>query len=259
MNTTRLRIILTTVIALSTASLLAADAATFNGTWNLNLAKSQLQGQTMTFEKTPSGLIHFDTEGYAYDFDLKGNEYPTPDGGTMAWLETSPTNWEGTNRANGKLIGVFSMSLNGDTAAFTMKLKKADGTITEQTTTSTRVSGGPGFLGKWKSTEVKGAPTTLEIAIKTRNRITIKYPEFQQVCRGKFDGKDCPLKEAGRVSKFTLAFETSGPSTFKITTKLNGTPFYIDSLTLSPDGQTLTDDGNAVSVNEPVKLVYERQ
>jgi hypothetical protein len=255
----RIKIIWTIVMALAATSIMAADEPSFNGSWKLNLAKSQLQGQTVTFEKTASGLMHFDMEGFGYDFDLKGTEYPTPDGGTIAWLETTPTTWVGTNRVNGKLIGTYSLSLAGDSMTFLMKLNKPDGSTLEQTTTSTRVSGGPGFLGKWKSTEVKGAPTTVEIATKGKSQITIKYPEFQQVCTGKFDGKDCVIKEAGRVSKFTVAFEKTGPSAFKMTTKLNGTPFYIDTVTLSPDGQALTDDGNAVSVNEPVKLVYERQ
>jgi hypothetical protein len=44
-----------------------------------------------------------------------------------------------------------------------------------------------------------------------------------------------------------------------MTTKLDGKPFYIDLITLSSDGQTLTDEGNAVSVDEPVKVLYERQ
>jgi hypothetical protein len=253
------RTISTVLLVFAAVSILAADEPSFSGSWKLNLAKSQLQGQTMTFEKTASGLIHFDTEGFGYDFDLKGNQYPTPDGGTTAWLETSPTCWEGTNCMSGKVIGTYRMSLAGDSVTLSMKLKKPDGSIVEQTITSTRVSGGPGLLGKWKSTEVKGAPTSVEIAIKGRSRITIKYPEFQQACAGKFDGKDCAVKEAGRVSKFTLAFESTGRSSFKMTTKLNEKPFYVDVLTLSPDGQTLTDDGNAVSVDEPVKLVYERR
>jgi hypothetical protein len=246
-------------MALAATSILAADEPSFSGSWKLNLTKSQLKGQTVTFEKTASGLIHFDSEGFGYDFDLKGSQYPTPDGGTIAWVETTPTSWQGTNFMNGKVIGTYSLSIEGDSMTFSMKLKKADGSDMEQSTTSTRVSGGPGFLGKWKSSEVKGAPTTVDIATRGQKGITIKYPEFQQVCKGKFDGKDYPLKEAGRVSKFTLAFERTGPNTFKMTTNLDGKPFYVDVLTLSPDGNTLTDDGNAVSVDEPVKFVYERQ
>ena len=44
-----------------------------------------------------------------------------------------------------------------------------------------------------------------------------------------------------------------------MTTKLNGKPFYVEVLTLSADGKTLTDDANPVSVKEPMKAVYEKQ
>lgn len=45
----------------------------------------------------------------------------------------------------------------------------------------------------------------------------------------------------------------------KITTKLNGKPFYTEVLTLSADGKMLIDEGTPVSVKEPIKAVYERQ
>jgi hypothetical protein len=59
--------------------------------------------------------------------------------------------------------------------------------------------------------------------------------------------------------KQTVAFEKSGVNSIKTTTKLDGKPFYVDVLTLSADGKTLTDDGNPVSGKEPTKAVYERQ
>ena len=43
--------------------------------------------------------------------------------------------------------------------------------------------------------------------------------------------------------KQTLAFEKTGANAIKMTTKLNGKPFYVDVLTLSADGKTLTDEG----------------
>src|SRR5262249_41183536 len=138
-----------------------------------------------------------------------------------------------------------------------MQLNKPDGTVVEQTSTATRVSGGPGILGKWKSTEVKGSPTTVVIATKGKNAVTVEYPEFQQVCKASFDGKDHPLIQAGTSSKVTVAFERTGSNAFKMTSKLQGKPIFVDTITLSADGNTLTDDGNAVSANEPIKLVYE--
>jgi len=249
------------ILALILASVAnsAASEAPFSGTWKLNLAKSQFSGQTITVEKTASGKFHFDSEGIGYDFDLTGKEYPTPDGGTTSWKAVDAATWEATNRMNGKVIASYRLSLKGNTIASVMRLTKPDGSVAEQTATVTRVSGGPGFMGKWKSVDVKGAATGLELVTDASNHITLKYPEFQQVCNGSFDGKDYVLTTAGAASKQTLAFERTGANSFRITTKLNGKPLYIDVLSVSADGKVLTDEGNAVSVNEPVKAVYERQ
>jgi hypothetical protein len=225
----------------------------------LNLSKSQLAGQTFTLSKAASGVMHFDSQGFAYDFDLTGKEYPTPDGGTTSWRSGNATTWDATNRANGKVIVTFHMTLNGNTMTVVMKAAKPDGSAVEQTQTLTRVSGGPGFLGKWKSTEVKGAPTSIEISTNGSNGIVVTFREFQMSCKGAFDGKDYTVIGAGANLKETLVFERTGPSPFKMTTKLNGKPFYVDVITVSADGKTLTDDGNPISVNEPVKAVYDRQ
>jgi hypothetical protein len=139
-----------------------------------------------------------------------------------------------------------------------MKATKPEGGTVEQTSTWNRVSGGPGFLGKWKSSEFKGAATTMEIALDGANGITVKYPEFQVECKGSFDGKDYTLTGAGANLKQTLAFEKTGANAIKLTTKLAGKPFYVDVLTLSADGKTITDEGNPVAVKEPVKVIYER-
>jgi hypothetical protein len=255
----RLGVAFALVVALVSTSNQAAAQPSFAGTWKLNLAKSQLTGQTISVEKTASGLMHFDSQGFGYDFDLSGKEFPTPDGGTSSWREVNPTTWEATNKINGKVIATYRLTLNGDTVTAVMKATKPEGGTVEQSSSWARVSGGPGFLGKFKSTEVKGAPLTMEIALDGANGITVKYPEFQIACKGSFDGKDHPLTGAGANLKQTVAFEKSGANSIKMTTKLNGKPFYVEILTLSADGKTLTDDANPVSVKEPTKAVYEKQ
>jgi hypothetical protein len=255
----RLGILGALVMTLAGVSILAAADASFTGTWKLNLSKSQLAGQTVTLSKTTSGAMHFDSQGFAYDFDLTGKEYPMPDGGTTSWRSLNDTTWEAVNRANGKVIATYRVALSGNTMTAVMKVGKPDGTTVEQTQTLTRVSGGPGFLGKWKSTEVKGAPTSIEISTTGANGITVTLPEFQMSCKGAFDGKDYAVVGGGANLKQAFAFERLGPNSFRMTTKLNGKPFYVDVMTLSADGRTLTDEGNAISVNEPVKAVYDRQ
>jgi hypothetical protein len=241
------------------AAALVAQAPSFAGTWKLNLAKSQLAGQTVTIQKKSSGLMHFDSQGFAYDFDLTGKEYPMPDGGTTAWRQVNATTWEAINRANGKVTATYRLVLAGNTTTSTMKMTKPDGGTVEQTANYTRVSGGPGFLGKWKSSgEVKGAATTMVLSLDGANGITIQYPEFKIACTGKFDGKDYPITGGGANLKQTFAFERTGGNAFKIRTKIDGKPFYVDVMTVSADGKILTDEGNAVSVNEPIKAVYER-
>lgn len=244
-------------LAICGVAILAA-AASFSGTWKLNLAKSHFSEQTATISQGASGVNHFESGGVGNDFDLTGKEYPTPDGGTTSWRAIDSTTWDVTNRMHGKVIAVYRLSAKGDLLTASFKVTKPDGTTVEQNAVWQRVSGGPGLFGTWRVKEIKGAPTTLEITV-SGNTITMSYPEFQQTSTGSFDGKDYVLKTAGEDSKQTFAFEKTGANSFRLTTKLNGAPTYTDVFTLSADGKTLTDDGNAVSVNEPTKAIYDRQ
>ena len=253
------RLALIAVVVVASAAALINAQSSFTGTWKLNLAKSQLAGQTATFDKKPSGVMHFDSQGFGYDFDLTGKEYPMPDGGTTSWRQINATTWEATNRANGKVTARFRLVLNGNTLTSVMRVTKPDGAAVEQTSNWKRLSGGPGFLGKWSMTEAKGAPTTVELSADGANGITVRYPEFQLSCKGNFDGKDYTVTGGGANLKESMVFERRGPSSFKMTTKLNGKPYYVDVFTVSADGKTLVDEGNAVSVNEPIKAIYERQ
>src|SRR5882724_3688059 len=182
-----------------------------------------------------------------------------PSGVSVAGKELSPTSWELTFRMNGKVISKSRVSLNGNSLSWVSDITNPEGKAVQQTSTDTRVSGGPGFVGKWKSGDLKGAATTLQITIEGANGITVKVPELQQACKGSFDGKDYPVTQAGQTSKFTNAFAKTGPNTIKITTKLNGKLFYVDVYTLSADGKTLTDDGMATATNENTKSVFDRQ
>jgi len=250
-------ILWTFILTMAAVSIRAADEPSFNGTWKLNLEKSKFSGQTTTIEKTATGLFHFDSEGFGYDFDLTGKQYPTPDGGTTAWWQASPTEWQCTNRMHGKVMGTYDILVDGDSMNCKVMLVKPDGSTVEQDLASQRISGGPGVLGKWRTSGMKGAATSLEITIDGAS-ITLKYPEWQIAGKGNFDGKDYTMKEGNRTSKFSWAFEKTAPDTIKLTTKLQGKPYYTDLFVISSDGKTLTDNGNSVAVDEPVKSVYEK-
>jgi hypothetical protein len=252
------RIAFLLILFLAATLVLTAAEPNFSGTWKLNLSKSQLSGPVYTFEKKATGVWHYNGGGFDADFDLAGKEYTMPSGLGVAGKELSPTSWELTFKMNGKPVSKSRVSLSGNSLMWVNDITNPDGKSVQQTSTDTRVSGGPGFAGKWKSGDIKGTSTTLQITIEGANGITIKVPEYQQVVKGSFDGKDNPVMQAGQASKFTNAFTKTG-SNIKITTKLSGKIFAEDVYSISADGKTLTDDGTATATNEKTKSVFDRQ
>lgn len=235
-----------------------AQSPGFAGSWKLNLAKSQLGGMVYSISKTPSGMLHYSGGGFEADFDLSGKEHVMPSGVGIIGKELNPTSWQLTFRVNGKTVQTNHLTLHGDSVTGVMDVIGADGKATAQKSTDTRVSGGPGFLGKWKAGEVSGAAMTLNITLHGANGITMTFPEAQTTVNGSFDGKDHPVMQAGKALKFTNAFVKAG-SAIKVTSKLNGKALSEDLYTLSADGKTLTDESTATATGEKTKAVFERQ
>ncbi len=250
----------TLCILILTAVLVFAADASFSGTWKLNVAKSQLSGTTYSFSKTAAGAFHFDDgAGFAYDFDVKGKDVVMPSGMNISVTAPSADAWEFAFKINGKVTEKGRATVKGDSISWVTDITGPDGKTTQQMATDTRVSGGPGFLGKWKSGDVKGGATTLQIALDGTNGITFKAIEYQTSVKGSFDGKDYVVMDAGQPSKFSDVFEKTGSNTFKMTGKLNGKPYTVDVFTISADGKTLTDETTLATNNEKTKSIYDRQ
>ncbi len=250
---------LTVVCAMTLAPVLFATDAPWVGKWKLNLNKSQLTGETLTIEKTSSGMITQTIEGSTSTFRLDGKEYPTPDGGTLASKEVGADTWDITVRMNGKIVATVKTTVKGDTVTTTQNINRPDGGTMQQSSAWTRVSGGPGFFGKWKSTQTRPSASILEIAANGADGVTLNYPDFGFSCSAHFDGKDYPGAGQMAGSKSSFSFKSTGPRSFEMTAKTGGKPVYVDTFTVSADGKTLTDAGTPVSVNEPIKAVYDRQ
>lgn len=181
-----------------------------------------------------------------------------PSGMSVIGKELSPTSWDLTFRMNGKTVQRAHLTLNGNSISNVANVVGADGKTVQQKWTDTRVSGGPGFLGKWKGGDIAGTASTLKVTMDGANGITLTFPEFQTSVKGKFDGKDYPVMQAGQATKFTNAFSKAG-KTIKVTGKLNGKLFTEEVYTLSANGKTLTDESTAVATGEKTKAVFDRQ
>ena len=240
------------------ALLSAADPA-YVGKWKFNASKSVLTGETATIENTSDGMMQFQSQGFTYKFKLDGKEYPSPDGSTTAWKAVSADSWDVTFRRNGKVTVTYGLTAKGDTMLSKVSQKKPDGGSIDVEATFTRVSGGPGLLGKWRSTEVKLPATLLQLTTNGTDGLTVK-DDGGLLLNGKFDGKDYPGGGSMAGSKYTFSFRKIGERSFEMTTKLAGKPYWVDTYTVSPDGKTLID--NSVPVNakdEKITLVYDRQ
>lgn len=247
------------VVALLAPAILLAQKPSFDGTWKLNLAKSHLSGSTYTFTKKPGGVWHYSGGGFDADFDLTGKEYTMPSGASIIGKENGPKSWDLSFKMGGKPISRTQVTLKGNSLMLASDVTGPDGKTVHQTSTDTRVSGGPGFAGKWKSGTPSGGETTLKITMQGTDGMTMETPEYQSEVKGSFDGKEYPVMQAGQASKFTNTFAKSGPHTLKVDTKLDGKPFAVDVYRLSADGKTLTDESTAVATGEKTRAVFDRQ
>ena len=203
--------------------------------------------------------MHYDVEGFAYNFNLDGKEYPLPDGGTTSWTALDAKTWQVTNRRNRRISATYRLVLDGDTMVFESKRSKADGGTFGDTSRATRVSGGPGFVGRWKISAVTNVTaTTIQIAPNGADGITLTFSDSGALCKAKFDGKDYPLTGPFVGKGETYLVKKTGLRSFEIVEKLNGKALYTDSVVVSEDGKTLSFDSSATESHDPARLVYER-
>jgi hypothetical protein len=244
---------LLTLVAVST--LVAADAPYF-GKWKVNSSKSQAN-EMITFEKLPTGDFRYENSGFAYTFKLDGNEYPTPDGGTASWKASGDNVWDGSFRTNGKVGSTVKQTLSGDTIAVAVTIPQADGKEIAQSETLKRVSGGPGFLGKWKPTKVNAGDFWIELMPDGVDGLKVAAPN--SLCAAKFDGKPYPMSGSGDGAKATMSFSKKGPASIEAITYIDGKAFATDVYTVSGNGKVLTDISTPVATKKSDKIIFDRQ
>jgi hypothetical protein len=246
------------IVAGCAAAAIAADAP-YIGVWKLNPAKSQLAGDVLSIETTPSGGFHYDVQGFAYNFYLDGKEYPLPDGGTTSWVALDAKTWKVTNRRNGRISATYRLMLDGDTMLVESSRSRASGGTSDESSKAMRVSGGPGFVGRWRISAVtKPVVDTIHIAPNGSDGVTLTFADSGAMCKAKFDGQDYPLIGPFVGKGETYVMKKTGPRSFELIEKLNGTPLYTENVSVSQDGRTLTFDGTSEESHATTKAIYER-
>jgi len=252
----------TILLVLSAAAVMAAADLPYAGKWKMNPAKSDFGETTVTITNLGSGEMQFLGDGQSYNFKVDGNDYPSFYGQTAAWKQLDANTWQITEKLNGKVLTTDTdkLSADGKTLTFNMKGPKPEGGTMDETMVFQRVSGGPGLAGKWKAKNFKSSsPETMELAASGNDGLKLTVLDFDLTCDAKFDGKDYPCTGPTIAQGWTMSVKKSGERAVEIVDKMNGKPLYQVTMTVSPDGKTLTETGGAVGVNEKFKAVYDRQ
>lgn len=101
------------------ASLALAVDTPFAGTWKLNLNKSNLVGDTVTFTRAGEGM-RITGGGESYEFKTDGSENKTRFG-TAAWKKLDDQVWEETDMVKGRLDAKVTWTLSSDGKTLTAR------------------------------------------------------------------------------------------------------------------------------------------
>jgi hypothetical protein len=250
------------VVVCAFAGGLTAAENPFAGTWKLNPAKSKFTGDTMKFEKTPSGAIRWSGSGLTYTFNSDGKEYEGPFGEVVVWKQIDDHTWETTFQRKGILLSTDTSRLSPDGKTLTVVSKgtKPNGETFQDTVVYERIAGDRGLLGGWKDQKVKiSSPGTILFKPSGEDGLVFTSVGYKATYEAKFDGKDYPVTGPTVPAGIMVALKRTGPRSFEVLTKQGGKPLFRETLTVSQDGRTLTDVGSAIAVNEPFTAVYDRQ
>jgi hypothetical protein len=248
-------------LALVTTATAAAQNP-FAGTWQLNQEKSQLAGDTLKFGPAEGNAIQLTAGGVSYSFRLDGGNYATPAGNIAIWREISPDSWTTEERkTDGKLLSSDSwkLSTDGKTLTDTTSGVKADGDLYTNSAEYTRTDGTSGLIGSWKSTAVKlSSPNQLIIKEISLDKLLFKIPALKASCELNFDGKETAVDGPDIPTGLRLSLQRTGPYSFRLVQKLNGSTISSSVYTVADDGKTMTEVGGTPG-DPPSTVVWEKQ
>jgi hypothetical protein len=200
--------------------------------------------------------------GVTYSFRVDGKNYALPSGDLAIWRQTSADGWTTEYRkADGKLLSSddWKLSPDGKNLSVTTSGVKANGDLYTDKAEYVRTEGTSGLLGSWKSTEVKlSSPNELIMQEAGLDQLILKIPALNASGEVNFDGKEVAFQGPDIPPGFRVGLTRTGPYSFRLVQKLNGTVISSSVYTVSDDGKTMTEVGGAPG-DPPSTGVWEKQ
>jgi hypothetical protein len=250
------------LLAIVSCCTVASAQNAFVGTWKLNQAKSHLTGDTVTYSTAADGAIKETTAVGSYTFKTDGRPYTTPFDSTVTWKQTGPSTWTTEDRQKETLLAtdIISVSEDGKTMTIISTGTNPDGKDFHDTEVFTRTAGTNGLMGTWKSEKMKSSTSpVMEFAANGPNGIAWILPEIKAKLDLTFDGKDVAPVGPTVPEGFTISATKNGAKSFNFVEKMNGKALIQGTLSVSPDGKTLTNVSSAVHEQHKRTAVYDKE
>lgn len=230
------------MVLMAAAGTAQAASSPFAGTWKMDLSKSQLAGDTVTYAKTATGFTSA-SGSITYAFAVDGKDYPTLAGRTTSWAKASDGGWDMTVKAGATVLskGHRVISADGKQMMNTYTEYRPDGTTATEKDVYQRVSGTSGLAGKWKSVKVDAATDMETIAVPGAGSFRLEDPIYKQVIQGKLDGSPATATGPTLPPGAQATFKATDARTWDYAYLIKDKVFGKGVMKVSADGKTMTD------------------
>src|SRR5580658_1225498 len=165
---------LTLVLLAASAGAASGADSPFAGTWKLNVEKSTLAGQTLSYTATATGFQFSYGSTVKFDFAIDGKDYLVIPGRTVSWTKSGDNSWDSIYKdGKGTVVSKVHrvLSADGKTMTVVSTAYHADGARAGESDVRARVSGGAGVAGKWKEVKISRESDTMIIAVPAAGHI----------------------------------------------------------------------------------------
>jgi hypothetical protein len=252
-------------VAALCASTVCQAQSPFDGTWRVDFSQSKLSQKPNSFY-IAQGWYHCDTCTPSFVVPADGQDHPVtgqaydtlsvnasdPHSITLVGKKDGATMFEQTRTvsANGKILTIKSTS----------HPKDSDKPVTAEVTAKlvgVAPMGVHATSGNWQVLNVKTSENNLIFTYKSNgDEITMTDPTGQSYT-AKFDGADYPVK--GTYSNNTVSLKRINDHTIEETDKRDGTVTDVSTMTVSPNGKTMTIVDNDKRANTTDTLIAKKQ
>lgn len=256
--------LLTLVLAVVAAFSAPCFAATpnWNGTWKRDQARSHMAGGTVTITKTGPESYRLTNGSLTEDITCDGKAHPALAGRDGTCKKLKGGGYEMTTILHGKVLGrshvTFSSNQKEQYTTSTNYLP--NGKTTTSHSTQIRLSGTKGLAGKWRQTKYSTSSPGIMVISVSGDTIHFHNPAQKGTLTAKLDGTPASPMGPNAPRDLTVGVKKISPTKLHETVRLNGKIVGEDTMTLSPNGKTITDiSWNPAQPNQKETEVYTKQ